>query len=60
MSKKNQFKVDYDYQPNDIVSAISNVLDNFGLTIECIEEDNDGYEIYEVRKIKTDEKEKEE
>ena len=42
-----KFTIEYDDQPEDIIDRISNVLSQFGLSIEVVDE-GDGYIEYEI------------
>lgn len=44
----NEFTINYDDQPEDIVDTISNALSEFGLTIEVVDEEGDGFVTYQI------------
>ena len=51
MEKDLKFRVYYDDDAFAIVDAISERIKQFGLTINCIEGVNDGFEDFEIKKI---------
>lgn len=48
MREKIIFRVDYDHRADEIVSIISEKLKQFGLSIEWVEGERDGFELFEI------------
>jgi len=46
------FRVYHDDSQNDVIEKISENLEQFGLEIVWVESDNDGFDDYEIKKIK--------
>lgn len=46
-----QFRVYYDDDAFAIIDKISKKIEQFGLTITCIEGEHDGFEDFQIKKI---------